>query len=524
MPKIREYSQQSQVVGPVVQGVPIDGNYAGAGLQKLGAATEGFGEAIEKRAAQSEVSDLNAKFAEAHANFTSSWRQTLATATPGDNTIAEKFIGGYDDYMSKLQDNVETRAGSIYFKETQAHLRAHFLETATAGQVELAGVKAKQDYVNSVDYLSSSLINDPSSFGTAMTLHERGLDNLVKSGGLPSAAAEQLKTQGKEALAKSAVRGWIQLDPEGTKKQLTDGKWDGLIDGEVKHQLLGEVKTQITANETEANRRRIEQERAQALQQQQTQDGFLKKLVDKSLSTDDVLKSNLDPFGSGSKEQFIQLIKAAQDRPIKTDSGTWQNLYSRIHLPDGDPKKLVDENELNAYVIAGKLSYEDLNHLRGEVQGSKTTDGKNEGELKKRLMDYATSKLVKANPMLGIRDPEGEEQLLKFQTHFFKEYQDQRKNGKSAMSLLDPGSPDYLGKSVNNFVKTPQQIIRDQINASGISTQPSPGLSPTPDASGLPNSLVPPQQQVPTQAPAPNPEKSRRPGESPADFLKRTGG
>ena len=37
------------------------------------------------------------------------------------------------------------------------------------------------------------------------------------------------------------------------------------------------------------------------------------------------------------------------------------------------------------------------------------------------------------------------------------------------MQLLDPDSPDYLGKAIGRFQRTPQQFMSDLINGAGAS-------------------------------------------------------
>jgi hypothetical protein len=191
------------------------------------------------------------------------------------------------------------------------------------------------------------------------------------------------------------------------------------------------------------------------------------------------------------------------------------SLYQRIHLPDDDDKKLRDENELNKYFGNG-LSMSDLNHLRDEMQGRQTTAGQIEGDLRKQVLEIAKGKLTKSNPLTGFRDPVGDEQMQRFMVFFLDEYKNQRAKGKSAVELLSPDSPMYLGKNINQFVRTPQQILRDMAPKRA---QPSDGMAST--ITGAQNA----EAGTPTfRAPQKPKAGPRLEGESAADYLKRIKG
>jgi hypothetical protein len=336
------------------------------------------------------------------------------------------------------------------------------------------------------------------------------------AGGLNTTALQGL-LKGASDLAESAVRGWIKLNPEDAKAQLTAGKWNDLVSGDVKKQLFHESDMAINAKRIEEERRQKEIEKALEAKKEQTRNDFLVQMEKGSLSAKDILGSNLDAFGSGSKHTFLEMLKASGDSKLRTDPAAFIDAFKRIHLPDDDPKKLRDEEDLNQLLIGRKVTFEDLNKLRGEFQGRKTTEGQIEAELKKNVIKMAESSLTRTNPLMGIRDPQGDEQMQKFLTYFLTEFENQKKKGKNARDLLDPGSPDYLGKSVAQFARSPQQIMKDMAKmATSSSTdgglQSTPGVSPSPDAS--PSALP---------SPGPSGDRARKPGESIQEYMKRVG-
>lgn len=503
MPKIVSYERQEAAAGPVAlekaTAEGMGGNIA-AQMQGFGKALEGNADLIQKRQEQADISDLNVKMSQAHAEWTKSYNEQLQNGTL--NT--EQFTKDFSDYMDSIGEGVQTNKGSQYFKSASAELKGHFLINAAEGQAELAGAKAKNDYMQTLNNGSSALLNDPSSFPLALKMQTAGLDNLVATGGMPAKAAEELKGHTSKELAKSSVRGWIKLSPESAKEQLNSGQWDQYFDGDTKNQLFGEADQASRARSIDDERLKKQQREALEKAQVTTQNQFLQKMSTDELTTKDILNSNLDPFGSGSKEQFLNLMKTQareKSEKIRTDPNTMIDLYDRVHLPDGDPNKLNDENELNKYFGKG-LTMADINTLRSEIQNKKTIAGANEAELKKGVTDIAKGKLTKSNPLTGVRDPLGDEQYQKFLVSFMNDYSTQIKKGKTPQQLLSPDSPDYLGKSISQYTRSSKQIIQDMVK-----------MNAGPAKNGLAS---------PTPAPTPTVEP-RKAGESAAQYLKRIG-
>lgn len=290
--------------------------------------------------------------------------------------------------------------------------------------------------------------------------------------------------------AQDAAEGWVSMQPYAKQIEVLSKP-----KGTTADYILADKREEMLQHAILA--KQVEEQRALALQKQQqeeaqkaTQNAFLERMQDGKLTPQDVLHSNLAPFGSGSKDEFLTMLKAGSGGG-KTDPATFNDLFTRIHLPPGSPGKIANENQLNAYVSSGRLSIEDLNKLRNEVQGNNTSEGESEGLLKKGLFEVAKNTLTRSNPLLGIQDPIGEENLQRFNAWFLGEYQKQRESGKTPQQLLSPDSPDYLGKRLSSYVRSPQQILQDAIGSAS--------------------------QAPATKAPA------RKQGETPDEYLKRIG-
>jgi hypothetical protein len=230
------------------------------------------------------------------------------------------------------------------------------------------------------------------------------------------------------------------------------------------------------AEEAEALDKIQAEQRAHAAaegERRKTQDEFLKRMQGGTLTAKDVLASNLDPFGSGSKEQFLGMLKVGvSGGEMKTNNELYIELFNRIHAPDDFPGKITDENELNQYFGSG-LNATSLSQLRGEISGRRTQEGSVESDLKKNFLDAAKGQISGSNPLLGIADPKGDEQYYRFLSYFLTAYDKAVRAGGNPAELLDPDGE--LAKSIGRFKREPAQWTADlQAGAAPAAPGPTP--------------------------------------------------
>ena len=479
MPLVREYIADANVAGPneTRQARPADTGEVGLAAEKLGNAVMNLGETLHHRDAQAEISRLTASMSKAHADYTNGLDNTLQNADPNDNTISEKFMKSYDDNMDKIGQSVQTPEGQKYFNQMNAHMRDHFQVKSMQGQSVIAGQGAVNDYNSMLSNFSSSLEKDPSAFGQVKDMHDMMLQSY--KGKIPQAKIDQLTREGHSELAKSMVRGWNDLDaPEFAKSMLEKGQLDKEVNGDVKYQLIKESERAIEGKKTEAKRAQTAADQELANAQEKIKDSFLNKAYNNDLSPQEVLKN--PTLDATQKEHMLGIIKKNSTERIETNPSTFISLFDKIHLPDGDKNKITNEDDLNQYVGRG-LTIPALQQLRTELRGRKTEQGKFESDLQKNFMDrIVKDKLTKTNPMIGAKDPEGDESYQKYMAWFYPEFQKQKAAGKSVSALLTPGSPDYMGNNIGAFVRTPEQIMKSMYSPS---PNPSaPGSATTPNA------------------------------------------
>ncbi len=96
--------------------------------------------------------------------------------------------------------------------------------------------------------------------------------------------------------------------------------------------------------------------------------------------------------------------------------------------------------------------------------------------MKKAFFKNARGQITGSDEGLHLLDPKGDELYLKFMAHALQQYDEGKKNGKSAPQLLSPDSPDYVGKSIAQFKRPMDQWFRDTI--SDAPTPPSAKFDP----------------------------------------------
>lgn len=508
MPVIQEYNRQFSTAGPIQERRRTADDFGAAearGLGRLGQGVQSAGQALQRRAEQEELSDLNAKLSKVQADNAIEFQELVRTAKPGDKKVFEDFDKRAQKRLDDVQGGIETGAGRNYFNNASSKISNQLRVNAAQTQADLDGEKAVIDYTQSKNNLSAGLVSDPSSLEVSRDLHRQGIDNLVNSGLLSARDAEKLKLQGDRDLIKSSIRGWAKLDPEFAKEKLKSGEYDKELGGDLKVQMFGEVEQAIRAKDVEAQRQERRQKELKEAEQLKTQNTFLEKMSENNLTVADILDSNLDAFGPGSKEQFIRMVQKTNEKggKLQTNPNTFIEIFDRINLPDGDPKKITDEAQLNDFLGEG-LNYTDLTKLRQEITGRKTEKGRVESDMRKQLFNIAKGHLTRSNALTGVRDPDGDESMLRFQTFVYEQVEEQRKAGKPIRDLLNPDSKDYLGRFIRNYKRSPQEIMRAQMRELQGTKSPS-----------LQNTLNSPAGQ------GAKPKPPRNPNESISEYLDR---
>ena len=252
------------------------------------------------------------------------------------------------------------------------------------------------------------------------------------------------------------------------------------------YDIVQTAEQQVRANQVRDNQAEALKAKQLAEDQDKNMQGMLEKIQKDQLTPDDVMGSNLN---FQQKEHMLRSIDAQNNKLNKTDQRVWNDLWTQINLPEDDPQKLVYPTALYNYVGKG-LSLSDMKQLKDFINDK----GGPTYELRKSFLSQAKSRISGSNPMMGIADPEGDQQFYAFMSTFQQSLADGQKEGKSLSQMLNPQSKDYVGWTIDKYARNSQQRMNAAANIIKQNAQPA-GIKAEP----------------------------RKQGESPADYLKRTG-
>lgn len=264
--------------------------------------------------------------------------------------------------------------------------------------------------------------------------------------------------------------------------------WFNKLDWKQQFQIISEAEQGVRANQVRDSQTLALQEQQRKAAEQKEMDTMFNRIgaAQNPLSVAEVRQSDLS---YQSKEHMLEAINKVTRGEASTDPAVFNDIFQRIHAPEGSPTKISDDRDLLPYMGHG-LSMTDLNQLRGELRGRNTPDGAATADLKKNFFTMAKGQIDTSTFISN--DPIGKQKFYEFQQRVISEIDKETRAGTNVLELFDPASKKYLGKIIPFYQRSPAQKMQDWSqfmlgNTGGV----KPAASP------------------------------RKPGESPADYLKR---
>lgn len=169
-----------------------------------------------------------------------------------------------------------------------------------------------------------------------------------------------------------------------------------------------------------------------------------------------------NPLGAASVERMFDAN--AKGRATTYGSG-FKDYLDRALAPSTDATRISNESQLWPLVGTGEdaaLTNTGVNALSGLLQTRGTSQGEAFAAQAKDFIDQMHADLTFSNPSLGRADPKGEALFSRFMVQALPQLTTANKNGNLS-ALLNPTSPDYLGKLAQSFSRTPAQIMKDRL-------------------------------------------------------------
>ena len=175
------------------------------------------------------------------------------------------------------------------------------------------------------------------------------------------------------------------------------------------------------------------------------------------------------------KEKLVDLLErhnktaGVEDHDVKTYGKGFYDAFSAVHAGEGDPRRITDPSQLYSR-LGQDLTMAGIDKLSREIEGKRTPEGEAEGEMKRQFLKNARSQITGTDEGMHLKDPKGDELYLKFMADALPAYDKARKEGKTAAQLLNPDSPDYIGKSITRFRRPMEQWFADMVHDSAPGT------------------------------------------------------
>lgn len=159
----------------------------------------------------------------------------------------------------------------------------------------------------------------------------------------------------------------------------------------------------------------------------------------------------------------------ARGRAVGFGSG-FKDYLDRTLAPSTDPTRITNPTEYNNFVGPGEdasLTNTGADQLTGLLSARGTPQGEAQAAQIKSFADQAYGNLTYSNSATGVRDQKGEAAYGRFMVQALPIIERAAKQGNLG-AVLDPNSPDYLGKVAATFARPPAQMVRDRLSSEGI--------------------------------------------------------
>jgi hypothetical protein len=529
---IREYTNPIDGLAPSDRGVQssvelgrhvervlaIGGNELGQGIATAG-------QAYDKIKTQQDISVGLPQKAQILDNLTTASDVAMNNADPNDHTAAEKWR---TEQMEPLLDGwvsgFSTEESRLWATEQAAQIRQHLTEKTTADQSRNAGVAAVQNYHDTLRGLTNTVLQDPSDSARNIALHtlDAGTEALIASNPfITNEMAAKLREQSqadRKAIGEASFQGRALTNPIQAMQDLQDGKFEGVLDAEQQVRMFG-FATQIHHEQL------ADQRSAEAMSKEQA------KVQNDALLSSEYAKM-FRPDGStvippGANQRLVQLsqrpfmdpsaikalgdaYKTAAENKINgtfqtTNNGVWTQLASRIGQPPSSPDALTHAMVDQAYA-AHQLSEHDWRFLHQSVE-TQRSDPQTTAAMTQlnQALERNKALVVKSDIYGGTLDQTGQVRYDELHFDAFQRFQQLQASGMSATEaakvMSDPRDPRGISSMLPHYM-----------------TDNKAGLAALKSKVGVGGAASLPQH---TAAPLTTP---RQPGESAADYLKRTGG
>lgn len=403
MPKLTPIIASTSPQGSAKLGMASEAAFGAGeaqGLQSIGKATMGLGEVLKKHEDNSAISETNRKLSEIHATMAVEWNDEITHADPNDAELAQRFNEKWKQRIDEVGAGIDNRAASRHFENTAFKIKDEFFQTTMIGQANLKGMKDREDWEVTGRNLQISAANSPTSLRGLLQAYDDDMKRRVENGSLRSDHAVQMRNKDRMDITMSAINGMVEATPDLAEQSIRKGDFDDLLSGDAKKHALGLVEQKRHRDQIAANARDAILQKQKKIEQEKTQQDLFTKLVDGDLTVPMVMNSNLDAFGSGSKDAFVNMLKAQlSGETVKTDMKLWARLNADANTPQME-YSFLNEN-ITSY--ADRLSPADMKAFI-KMQNDLRAGGSEDTARSKQAFKVAEDELAASGVKLDLEE------------------------------------------------------------------------------------------------------------------------
>lgn len=464
----------------------------------------------ERHEAMQDTSNNSKAGAKAFADLSEGLSQAaaLAQSDPGNSKKHwDDFQSSMEDQLAKIGADNSTDAGAENAQRIGATLRNTFSQQVIGAKSTIAGRQMVTNLEQTKNGLAQAVSNNPTLLSSAIQmLHGTMEDQLAAHSLTPEQQAkirDDFTNPATKDLAVAAFHTMADRDPVSAREALKRGEFAGIFDGQEINSLNNYAES-MTRAQTEQQRSAAAEARRAA---KENFDKAVNNVTAQTVNPDtgqlqlpaDYFKSvialkTLDQADDGTIRAMMSYGRAVTDdiekgTPVVTDPHTYEDFSNRAFLGESDPRKLSTAEVLQARA-AHLLSDKDYTFWNSAVNELSKDETKSASakDFNKFLDSYKG--YITGSSFLKV-DAYGDQ----------KNYEWRARAQQMHDQLKGKMPEDDIRKAIVSVL--PQYQVSKETAAKSFSLKATTGLKPLP-AGGM--------------------EVKREPGESPAAFLKRTGG
>lgn len=479
--------------------------------QTVGAGVAETEKAIVKHEAMKDTSNNSKAGADAFASL-SAQLSAAAQKAQADPNNADKhwadFQSSMEDQLAKIGADNSTDAGHENAQRISATLRNEFTHQTIGAKATISGNQMVTNLEQTKNGLAQAVSNNPTLLGTAITMLKGSLeDQLAAHPGLTPEQQAKIRsdyaTPAMKDIAVAAFHTMADRDPAAAREALKRGEFAGLFEGHEINSLQNYAESMTRAQ--------TEQERAAAAEARRAAKEQFDKATNNVISTvvnpengqlqmpPDYFKNvialkNLDQADDGTIRAMLSMGRSVTDdiekgTPVTTDPHTYEDFRSRAFLAETDPRKLSTAEVLQARADH-KLSDKDYTFWNSAVNELSKDEAKSasQKDFGKFLTSYKG--YITGSSFLKV-DAYGDQKFYEWSARA-QQMHDQMKQAKVP--------EDDIRKAIVGVL--PQYQVSKDTALQSYTLKATTGLKPLPAGATV---------------------VKRNPGESAADFLKRSG-